>query len=160
MIIKLYNNSSDQRVLSKSISQVGSDMNVRLLDECTVENPAFKMAYDPKYLTANYIYVPDWGKYYYITSRNILNAAEIYIECHIDVLMSFKNAIRNTDIIAERSSSNVNPYIPDDVCRDRGTVQQIFRRCTTTPFTLQTNCYVLHVSGKTSRAQEVEQCQN
>ena len=148
MTIRLYNNSSDQRVLRKSISQVGTDMTVRLLDECTVENPSFKMAYDPKYLTANYIYVPEWDKYYYITSRNILNAAEIYIECHIDVLMSFKNAILKSKIIAERSSSFTNEYIPDDLCRDRGTVQQIFRRCSTTPFTHETNCYVLHIAGK------------
>ena len=70
------------------------------------------------------------------------------VDCHIDVLMSFRNAILSSQIIAERSSSEVDEYIEDNVVHDRKTIQQKFRRMETTPFSLTTNCYVLHLAGK------------
>lgn len=148
MTIRLYNNSSDARVLSKQITKLGSDITCRLTDECTVEDPSFKMTLSSDFLSANYLYVADWNKYYFIQDRTILNNNEIVLNCHIDVLMSFKDSLLNSQIVAERSSSDIDDYIPDTVVADRGTVKQYFRRITTTPFSLETNCYVLHLAGK------------
>ena len=147
MTIQLYNTSSDQRCIHKTLSGVGSSITCKLKDECTVEEPSFKMAYNANYLTANYLKVTDWNRYYYITDRNIINGNEIIINCHMDVLMSFKNQILDSNIIAERSSSDINKFIADTACEDRGTVQQIIRKCTTTPFSHETKCYVLHIAG-------------
>lgn len=149
MTVTLYNNSSDPRVLRKSISKLGSDLTVQITDNCSVENPVFRLALTDDKINANYLYVAKWKKYYYITSRDILNGKEVILNCHIDVLMSFKDSILNTDVICERSSSSKNPYLADDVCADRGTVQQVFRRSSSTPFSVTTNCYVLHIAGKT-----------
>lgn len=150
MTVTLYNNSSDPRKLYKSLSALGSSLTCNVTAPCSVENPSFKLLIDSNnyVIKANYLYVSDWGKYYYITNREIQNNNEIILNCHIDVLMSFKDAIRNTDVVCERSTSNVNKYIPDEACADRGTIQQIFRKCTTTPFTRETKCYVLHIAGK------------
>lgn len=148
MTVTLYNNSSDPRVLRKSISKIGSDLTVQITDNCSVENPVFRLAINDDKISANYLYVGKWKKYYYITSRDILNGKEVILNCHIDVLMSFKDSILNTNVICERSSSSVNKYIPDTACADRGTIQQIFRKCSTTPFSRETKCYVLHIAGK------------
>lgn len=148
MTIQLYNNLSDPRALRKSITAVGSSFTCDITENCSVENPSFIFELDNNKLGANYLYVSEWNKYYYITSHDILNKHEVVLNCHIDVLMSFKNAILNSDIICERSSSNVNKYIPDTACADRGTIQQIFRKCSTTPFSRETKCYVLHIAGK------------
>lgn len=148
MTVQLYNNSSDPRVLRKTLTAVGTSFTCNMTDACSVENPSFRFELDSNKLGANYLYVSEWGKYYYITSRDILNNQEVVLNCHIDVLMSFKNAILNTEVIAKRSSSNTNPYLPDEVLADRGTVQQIFRKASTTPFSRETNCYVLHIAGK------------
>ncbi len=148
MTIQLYNNLSDPRALRKSITAVGSAFTCDITENCSVENPSFKFQLDNNKLGANYLYVSEWNKYYYITSHDILNKHEVVLNCHIDALMSFKNAILNSEIICERSSSNVNPFIPDDAVRSRGTVQQVFRKISTTPFTMETDCYVLHIAGK------------
>lgn len=148
MTVTLYNNSSDPRVLHKALTKLGSDLSVQITDNCSVENPVFRLALSDDKINANYLYVNKWKKFYYITSRDILNGKEIILNCHIDVLMSFQNAIEKTNIICERSSSNVNKFIPDTVCADRGTIQQIFRKCSTTPFSRETKCYVLHIAGK------------
>lgn len=148
MTVQLYNNSSDPRCLRKNITALGSSLSVELTENCSVENPSFLLDINADKVNANYIYVGAWNKYYYITNRDIINGNQIVLNCHIDVLMSFKNAVLNTDIIAERSSSAINPYLPDEACADRGTIHQIFRRATTTPFSMTTNCYVLHIAGK------------
>ena len=148
MTITFYNNSSDIRVLNKSISQVGEPLSVQLTEEATVEDPSFKLAMNNSIINCNYLYVTEWDSYYYIRNREILNGNELVLNCHIDVLMSFKNAILNSEIIAERSASNNNAYIVDNLVGDRGTIKQYFRKVPTTPFSTETLCYVLSVAGK------------
>ena len=148
MTITFYNNSSDIRVLNKSISQVGEPLSVQLTEEATVEDPSFKLAMNNSIINCNYLYVTEWNAYYYIRNREILNGNELILNCHIDVLMSFKDAILNSEIIAERSASNNNAYIVDNLVGDRGTIKQYFRKVPTTPFSTETLCYVLSVAGK------------
>ena len=148
MTITFYNNSSDIRVLNKSISQVGEPLSVQLTEEATVEDPSFKLAMNNSIINCNYLYVTEWDSYYYIRNREILNGNELVLNCHIDVLMSFKDAILNSEIIAERSASNNNAYIVDNLVGDRGTIKQYFRKVPTTPFSTETLCYVLSVAGK------------
>lgn len=148
MTITFYNNSSDIRVLNKSITQVGSPLTVQLTEEATVEDPSFKLTLDNSIINCNYLYVTEWDSYYYIRNREILNGHELILNCHIDVLMSFKDAILNSEIIAERSASNNNGFIVDNLVGDRGTIKQYFRKVPTTPFSIETLCYVLSVAGK------------
>ena len=148
MTIRLYNNTSDARVLNKNITKIGSDITCNPTDECTVEDPSSKLLIDNSFISANYLFVVEWNRYYFIKGRTILNGQHMLVDCHIDVLMSFRNAILSSQIIAERSSSEVDEYIEDNVVHDRKTIQQKFRRMETTPFSLTTNCYVLHLAGK------------
>lgn len=148
MTITFYNNSSDIRVLNKSISQVGEALSVQLTEEATVEDPSFKLTMNNSIINCNYLYVSEWDSYYFIRNREILNGNELVLNCHIDVLMSFKDAILNSEIIAERSASNNNAYIVDNLVGDRGTIKQYFRKVSTTPFSTETLCYVLSVAGK------------
>ena len=55
MTITFYNNSSDIRVLNKSISQVGSPLTVQLTEEATVEDPSFKLTLDNSIINCNYL---------------------------------------------------------------------------------------------------------
>lgn len=148
MTITFYNNSSDIRVLNKSITQVGEPLTVQLTEEATVEDPSFKLTINNSLINCNYLYVSEWNAFYYIRNREILNGNELVLNCHIDVLMTFKSAILNSDIIAERSASNNNGFIVDNLVGNRGTIKQYFRRVPTTPFSTETLCYVLSVAGK------------
>lgn len=141
----LYSNVGDNRQLNKNITKI-ADITAQYNDDVDMRNPVFTFTYSSNYINANYVYVKEWGRYYFITGKSVLSASEIEISCHIDVLMSYKNAILNSQVIAARSASNTEPYIPDPVVSDKGTVTYYTRKASTTPFT--SSCYVLTVAGK------------
>lgn len=141
----LYQNAGDPRQLNKAITQL-AEVNIEVTNECDIMSPSFKLLYNDRYINGNYILIPSWGRYYFISNKRILNGEEILIDCNIDVLMSFKNAILNSQCIASRSASRVDEYIPDSVVSDKGTVTYHTRRSGTNPFT--GSSYVLTVAGK------------
>lgn len=148
MTLQFYNNHSDIRVLNKSLTAVGSEQTANFTDVVNYDDPELRLDMNNTLLCANYFYVKEWGKYYYIRNKDIIDGNFLYITGHIDVLMSFKNSILTSDVIAQRSASEANAYIPDDYVGDKGTVTQYFRKSATTPFSIKTKCYVLTVAGK------------
>lgn len=80
-------------------------------DGITLEDPVIYMAYDTSLLGLNYAYIPDFGRYYFVTGRDI-DGKTIYITLHVDVLMSFKNDILTSTGTATRSNF-YNRNIPD-----------------------------------------------
>lgn len=147
MNLTFYNNTGDIRQLNKSITAVKSGVTAQVGYAVTLTDPSFVMDYDASLVNANYVYVAEWGRYYYVNNRTMLNGNQIELTCHVDVLMSFKDAILSSDCIAERSASKVNPYIIDNMVGDEGTFQTVYRRSSVTPFN-STGSYLLTVAGK------------
>ena len=148
MTLQFYNNNSDIRVLNKSLTAIGSEVTASFTDVVNYDDPLLKLDMDASLVGANYFYVKEWGKYYYIRNKDIIDGNFLYITGHMDVLMSFKSAILNSQVIAQRSGSSANAYIVDDCVGDKGTIKQYFRKSSTTPFSTQTKCYVLSIAGK------------
>lgn len=148
MNINLFINSNDVRVLNKGLTAVGTDIPCELTDVCSVSDPVLLLNYSDSYIGANYLYISKWGRYYYINEKEIVNGNQIRLSAHIDVLMSFKNAILSSDVIAERSASRPDPYVVDNMVGDKGTIQVYERRSGTTPFGYTGNNYVLMVGGR------------
>ena len=64
----------------------------------------------------NYMYIPDFGKYYFINGCTIVRTGIYRIEgVHEDVLMSFKSGILAQRVIIDKSENVLlsNPYIND-----------------------------------------------
>lgn len=149
MTLTFYNNTGDIRQLNKNLATISgcSNISAEITYEVSISEPSFVMNYVADLINANYVYVQEWARYYYITNKTMLDGNRIEITCHIDVLMSYKNEILNSDCIAERSASNVNAFIPDNLCGDEGTFNTVYRRASTTPFN-STGSYLLTVAGK------------
>lgn len=115
MTIKLYNNSSDKVVVDKNITQQGSDVTGTLRDDCSIIDPIIKMEAVGTYLlTSNYAYISEFGRYYYIT--NIVCTGKLFeVHMHVDVLMSYKSAIRSNRAVISRQQYNYNLYLQDGV---------------------------------------------
>lgn len=77
-------------------AQLKSVDNIRgtLRDECSVSNPVITIEY-ATFPTFNYCYIPTFSRYYYIDNIIVLRNGvyELYLRC--DVLMSFKDVIKN-----------------------------------------------------------------
>lgn len=111
MTITLYTNQSDDRVLTKTLSNATTIQNVRLLDSDNILSPTFDLITNPTHF--NYLYAPALNRYYFITGIDIMDNNIYRIRCDVDVLMSFSDAIKNLRVIAHRSASNGNTFITD-----------------------------------------------
>ena len=113
MEIKLYNTSSEKNRLSKVLTGEVS-ITGYLSEESDVLNPTITVGYNTSLLSKNYCYIADFGRYYFITGFTIINQ-EIVLFLHVDVLMTYKNNIKNSKARIVRSASNYDEYIIDDM---------------------------------------------
>ena len=115
--IKLYVNKSSNNTVTKALSNE-TELNIVLKDDTIIENPVIIIRKTESIVTVlhdfNYCYIPKFDRYYYIESRESLNATTWKLNCRVDVLMSFSAEIKKLKAIIERSSKWFNTYIPDD----------------------------------------------
>ena len=115
--IKLYVNKSSNNTVNKELSKE-TVLDIVLKDDTIIENPVIMLRKTETVETSlhdfNYCYIPRFDRYYYIESRESLNATTWRLQCRVDVLMSFKTEIKKLHAIIERSSKWFNTYIPDD----------------------------------------------
>ncbi len=90
----------------------GRSVYVHLKESCAVESPVFILKLD-KMLSDkaednqiinnyNYLYAPAFRRYYWITSKKILDGERMEISCIIDVLATYKADIEKTYLLFER----------------------------------------------------------
>lgn len=118
MQLTYYNNKSDKRYLNKTLESItlaghSNPVNISILDNCSVVNPTFKMVDKDIYLTANYCWVDTLRRYYYIDDIELSNGFA-YLHCTVDVLMTYKEEIKQRRVVVKRQENNFNLYQVDD----------------------------------------------
>lgn len=112
-------------------------------DGITLEDPVLCLGYDATLPTYNYVYIPDFQRYYFVTGRKI-DGKTMYISLHVDGLMSFKNDIMSSVGTATRSNF-YNKNIPDKMVASLPG-ENIQYRTLSSAFSGET--YVLILGGK------------
>lgn len=79
---------------STKIATSGTDVVVVLKDDCSKLNPTLKLTGVP--INANYFYISEWGRYYFVDNAIYLNNDIIQFNLEVDTLASFKTDIGNT----------------------------------------------------------------
>ena len=105
----LYNNTSDSREINKNLTEL-STINITLYLDTNVINPVFKLKNFVN--NANYMYVPDLHRYYYINNYTLSNQC-VYLHCSVDVLTTYKTEILNSECLISRSENDYNDNIVD-----------------------------------------------
>lgn len=121
MKIRLYN-FSKKRNSTKQISneQYVEFDGVVLKNATSMKDPVLIL--EGQLSTHNYLYVVDWGRYYFVTDRVSLHENLYEIHCKIDSLASFKTPILSYEAFIERSAShysrefNDNSITPEQAC--------------------------------------------
>lgn len=107
MNIILYQTTSERERINKDLSS-SLPLSGALRGECSVTNPSFNIEVtNPS--DYNYCFIPHFGRYYYITNIVSVRTNIWRIDCDVDVLMSFKNAILNLDVIVSDVSLGESP---------------------------------------------------
>ena len=115
MQIILYQNKSDKRALTKTLENALTVENVLLLDgNDSILAPKLILS-GVNVANYNYVYIPDFGRYYFITSIDVVDTRRYRISCDVDVLMSFADDIKKLSVISTHAQSNFNRYLPDSV---------------------------------------------
>ena len=133
MTITLYKISNDSKDMKKTVDATTkiTDLTAKIKEDTTVEKPILEITYNAQYIDANYIYVDDWKRYYFITNRKV-GAQRIYLECEVDVLFSFKDGILDLTCVVARQENNSQLYLPD------GMFRALTKRIVSTPYKFDT----------------------
>lgn len=111
MNIQLLTNNSPRDFVTKNTTDLGT-ITGNLRDGCSMLRPRFEIAQATVPSGVNYIYIPDFGRYYYARVNNIRSGLW-EIEAEVDPLMSWATQLRQCSGIVSRSETNYNTYLDD-----------------------------------------------
>lgn len=115
MNIKLCSSASEVVAINKDISIIDT-VSATIKGALSVENPVLILQYKSDIQSnVNYVYIPEYNRYYFVTDIINLTGGRYEIHCKVDVLMSFKDYILNLSCIVDKQSSkdNANMYLDD-----------------------------------------------
>lgn len=124
MILDLYMTKSELNRLSKYLTSKLTITGL-LTSNCDVINPVIKVDYNTNYYNMNYVYIPDFKRYYYITDIEVVNDTML-LKLHVDVLMSFRNDIKTSTAFITRSNLG-SKYIKDNLATKLEDTKVIYR---------------------------------
>ena len=116
MNVELYRTSDPREKVTKTLTTVLSVANatVRSPDGISIMDPVITVASsDAGLFTANYMYIQQFARYYFITSIKELRNGLIEIKAHCDVLMTYSTQIRALTATIARQENEFNLYLPD-----------------------------------------------
>lgn len=113
MKISFYKNISEQNKVDKTLIFVNEYDGCGAKMPLSITTPTFTINDTQFNLNCNYIYVEDLDRYYFITNMTAVNNGIWEIECHIDVLHTYSQQIKNQYAVIERNTNAVNTYLDD-----------------------------------------------
>ena len=152
MQLTYFFNKSDRRYIDKNLLQVPNQqnhpnpVNVIMLEDTSIARPVFKMHDAVVYMTANYCYINELMRYYFIDDIELSNGYA-YLHCTCDVLSSYKDALRDQNVIIKRQEFEF------DLMQNDGEMpvkQYPAKRCIAqfeSPFAMTRNEFVIGVVG-------------
>lgn len=110
MIVNLYSTGDNPKTVTKTLSAISS-VTARLVHPCNILRPELILSGDSTVnaINANYVYVPDFGRYYFVKDHTTDTAARIILSCEVDPLMSWAAGIRASRQLVTRSESVGKP---------------------------------------------------
>ena len=109
--IRAYNNKSPANFVSKSLT-THSTLTGTLRDGSSLIDPVI-IIQSTTIPTFNYLYIQEFGRYYYINNYvNLVN--QMYeLHCHVDVLMTYGYTIKQNSAIIARQETEYNMMLDD-----------------------------------------------
>lgn len=143
MEIILYYNDSEKIKLDKDLTQIGT-IEGRLFQNTSITKPNIMFDLDTAVFSANYLYIPQFNRYYFITDVVNVSANKWQIQARVDVLTSFKSAIRENTAIIERQENEYNLYLDDKYYRAYQNEDVQYKKFSSS---LPSDKYILVVNG-------------
>ena len=114
--IKLYNNTSPVEKIGKDLTGELIISDVVLKRDTSILRPVLLVSADGSVFSYNYMYIEEFGRYYFIDDIRSVNNNIWEISAHVDVLETYKEAILSNSAIienTERKGANMYLYDPE-----------------------------------------------
>lgn len=139
-------NSSPVEKIGKTLSD-GLSFDVELKAGTSVLRPVLLLTSPSGLAGYNYMYISDFGRYYFIDDIKSVRNGQWEISAHVDVLETYKDAILANRCVVKRQQNRYNTYLNDPewmVYANENVVAYKF--IGTSPFNKSLN-FVLSVAG-------------
>lgn len=107
MTVNVMSISADRRVLNKATTTIKT-ITATPTGEINILYPKLILEYDSTILNANYCYIPDLNRYYYL-SITLDKGKRMILNCSVDVLKTYATQIKNRQGTILRSESIGKP---------------------------------------------------
>lgn len=118
MTVTLYKNTSDNNVLSKQLETIATYASAVARDSLDVENPVVTIAAN-NVDDVNYIYIKENNRYYFVKNIDKVRNGFFALSCHVDVLMTYKDALLMNHAIVKRANGVWDSYLPDNKAQEK-----------------------------------------
>lgn len=112
MNIDFFKTSSNPKSLDKVLNSKNT-ISGSLRNETSVTDVNIFVEFDGTITGYNYMYIPDFGRYYFITEYESVRNGLWNIKGHVDVLYTYRTQIRSNTAIFDRVANMEKQYIAD-----------------------------------------------
>lgn len=92
----------------------------------------------------NYVYIPDFDRYYYVKNVKALKGNMLEMELSVDACMSWLTNLRNQQCVVDRQEAEWNTYLNDEYMRVYNTPYTVVKEF---PSGFNTSNFILAVAG-------------
>lgn len=104
--------SSPVEKIGKSLTS-GASFSCVLKEDTSLLRPVLEVVTSSNLSGYNYLYIPEFSRYYFIDDIVSLNDGRWEISAHVDVLETYKTAILTNSAVIRRQASLYNLYLDD-----------------------------------------------
>lgn len=112
LTVDLMTNNSPIEKIGKSLT-AGASFTCLLKEDTSVLRPVIEVVSSSNLSGYNYMYISDFGRYYFIDDIVSLNDGRWEISAHVDVLETYKTSILANSAVVRRQQSRYNLYLDD-----------------------------------------------
>lgn len=142
--IVLQTNNSENNRVTKDVTDIAT-ISGTLKNECSIIDPVILIEGDiSNYTSCNYCTIESFGRSYFINNIRSVRNNLFEISCHVDVLSSFADQIKENNAIINRQENDWNLYLNDGVFKIYQNPRILTREF---PTGFSTQSFVLAVAG-------------
>ena len=115
MQIQLLSISDDTRKINKTVNQITELLPCAVTEDSnSILNPRLLLKWNESYIGANYAYIPEFQRYYFIDDISLNTGGNCVVSLSVDVLYTYAAQIMQMTVTASRSSNKYNRYLNDN----------------------------------------------
>lgn len=126
--IDLLKTKDENAKLNKTTQEIAR-VSGTIIDGCSILTPSVRVRNVVNIRDCNYIYIPSLKRYYFVDDLFFDSNTTTVLKLKVDVLMSHKSEILNTEQIVTRQENNYNLYLNDTMYKvynkDRITLKKL-----------------------------------